>query len=192
MRTHSSVNNSVFDLQQHSNFHVYLNKTRGLQLCPVFHFTTQWFSNPRCGQNMTTLLPKYGPSNGFFLNLNQCAKGCSMPNFTFLAKSCSPIPRNAHNVALLWPKHGPHMVLQMGSSWILTNVPRDAPCQISLCCLSPVAPFPRNGQNMALLWPKHGPHMVLQISSSWILINVPRDASCHISQFWGFPVVPIS
>ena len=117
-----------------------LNKTRGLQLCPGFHFTTQWFSNPRCGQNMTTLLPK----------------------------------------------HGPHMVLQMGSSWILTNVPRDALCQISHCCLNPVAPIPRNGQNMALLWPKHGAHMVLQVGSTWILVIVARDVPCQSSHFWVY------
>ena len=60
------------------------NKTWGLQLCPGFHFTTQWISNPRNGQNMT----------------------------------------------LLWPKHGPHMVPQIGSSWIIINGPKDAPCQI--------------------------------------------------------------
>ena len=40
-------------------------------------------------------------------------------------------PIYGQNMALLWPKHGPHMVLQIGSSWILINVPRDAPCQIS-------------------------------------------------------------
>ena len=122
------------------------NKTRGLQLCPVFHFTTQWFSNPRCGQNMTTLLPK----------------------------------------------HGPHMVLQMGSSWILIDVPRDAQCQLSLCWLNSVAPFPRNGHNVALLWRKHGPQMVLQISFPWILINVSMYAPCQIWQFWGYPLVPFS
>ena len=98
---------------------IFQNKTRGLQLCPVFHFTTQWFSNPRCGQNMTTLLPK----------------------------------------------HGPHMVLQMGSSWILTNVPRDAPCQISLFCLNPVAPFPKNGENMAC----YGQNLVLTWSLKLVL-----------------------
>ena len=85
-----------------TNYHKQTNKTRGLQLCPVFHFTTQWFSNPRCGQNMTTLLPKYCPSNGFFLNLNQCTKGCSMPNFTLLGVSCSPL-------SYIWPKYGNFM-----------------------------------------------------------------------------------
>ena len=100
------------------------NMTRGLQLCPVFHFTTQWISNPRNGQNMT----------------------------------------------FLWPKHGPHMILQMGFSWILIDVPRDAPCQISFCWLNPVAPSLRNGTNVVLLWPKHGPHMVLQ-TPKWTKIT---------------------
>ena len=42
-----------------------------------------------------------------------------------------PFPRYGQNMALLLPKHGPHMVLPSGSSWILINVPRDVPCQIS-------------------------------------------------------------
>ena len=37
----------------------------------------------------------------------------------------------AKNMDLLWPKHSPHMVLQIVFSWIIINVPRDAPCQIS-------------------------------------------------------------
>ena len=72
-----------------------------------------------------------GPTNGFFLILNQCAKGCSMPNFTLLGVSCSPFPKYGQNMALLWPKLGPHMVLQVVFSWIIINVPRNAPCQIS-------------------------------------------------------------
>ena len=83
------------------------------------------------------------------------------------------------------------MVLQICSSWILINVIRDVPCQISHFWVYPVSPFPRNGQNMALLWPKHGPHMVLLIGSSWILINVPRDISYQKSNFWVYPVAPI-
>ena len=91
----------------------------------------------------------------------------------------------------LLPKHDPHMVLQMGCSWILINVPRDAPFQISLLAKS-CSPFPRNGHNVALLWPKLGPHIVLQINSSWILINVPMDAPCQTSQFWVYPIVHFS
>ena len=99
-------------------------------------------------------------------------------------------PRCGQNMATLLPKHGPHRVLQMSSSWILINVPRDAPCQISLFWLNSVAPFPRVGQNMALLWAKHGSHMVLQVGSSWILVSVPGDVPCQISNCWVYPVAP--
>ena len=84
------------------------------------------------------------------------------------------------------------MVLQIGSSGIIINAPRDGPCQILQFWVYHIVHFPRNGQNMALLWPKHGPHMVLQIGSSWIIINVPRDAPCQISNFWVYPIVLFS
>ena len=132
----------------------------------------------------------HGPSNWFFLNLNHCAQGCSTSNFTLLGLSCSPHPRNGQNMALLWPKHVPHRVLNIGSSWILINVARDMPWQIPHFWVYPVAPFPRNGKNMALLWPKHGLHMVLQIVFSWFIINLPRDAPCQISHFWVYPGAP--
>ena len=55
-----------------------------------------------------------------------------MLSFTTLGVSHSPqFPRNGQNMAFLWPKHGPHMVLQIGSFLILIIVPRDEPCQIS-------------------------------------------------------------
>ena len=132
----------------------------------------------------------HGPSGWFFLNLSHCAQGCSMQKFTLLGLSCIPLSEK-------WPKYGclrpnlcPHMVLKIGSSWILINVPGDVPCQISHCWVYPVAPFLRNGQNMALLWPKHGPHIVLQISLSWILFIVPRDVTCQISHCWVYPLAP--
>ena len=102
-----------------------------------------------------------------------------MPNFTILCVSNSPL---SLEMAKMWPFHGQNMVLQIGSSWILINVPRDVPCWISHCWVYSVAPFPKNGQNTALLWPKHGPHMVLQIGASWILINV----SSREYHFWHF------
>ena len=125
-----------------------------------------------------------GSWNWFFLNLNQCAQGCSMQNFTQLDVSSSPLSQKWMNMALLWPQHGPHIFLQIGSTWILINVPSNVPCQISYFWVYPVIPFPRNDQNMALLWPKDGHHMVLKISSFWIIIIVPGDAPCQISQFW--------
>ena len=106
-------------------------------------------------------------------------------------------------MALLWQKRGPHMILQIGYSWILINVPKDIPCQISHCWVYPIALFHRNDQNMALygqnmvltgnmalLWPTHGPHNVHQIFSSWFLIIVPRDVPCQISHCWVYPVAP--
>ena len=109
------------------------------------------------------------------------------------------LPKNGQNMALLWqnmvhtwsspswPKHGLHLVLKIGSTWILINMPGDVPCHISHCRVYPVVPFLKNGQNMALLLPKHGPHIVLQIGSSWILIIVPRDVPCQISHCWVSP-----
>ena len=65
------------------------------------------------------------------------------------------------------------MIPQIGSSLIIIDVPRDAPCQ-----------------NMDPLWQKHGPNMVLQIGSSLILIFVPRAALLQISHCWVYPVTP--
>ena len=100
----------------------------------------------------------------------------------------APSPRNSQCIALLWSKHGPQMVLKICSFWILINIPRDVPCQISHCQVYPGVPFLKNGQNTALLLPKHGSHMVIQIGSSLILINVPRDVPCQISHFLVYPV----
>ena len=68
-------------------------------------------------------------------------------------------------MALLRPKHGPHMVLQIGSSLILIIVPRDVQFQISHYWVYPEAPFHRNGQNMAL----SGQNMVLTRSLKLVL-----------------------
>ena len=102
----------------------------------------------------------------------------------------APFLINGQNMALSWPKHGYHMILQLGLSWILINVPRDIPCKISYCWVYPVAPFPRNDQHITLLWTSHGLHMVLKIDSSWILIIVPRDVPCQISHCWVYTVAP--
>ena len=68
-------------------------------------------------------------------------------------------------MAILLPKHGPYMVLQISSSLILIIVPRDVPCQISHCWVHPVAPFPKNGLNMDL----YGKNMVLTWSLKLVL-----------------------
>ena len=52
-----------------------------------------------------------------------------------------PFLEMAQNMALLWPKHGCYMILQIGSPWILANVPKDIPCQISHFWVYSVAPF---------------------------------------------------
>ena len=76
-------------------------------------------------------------------------------------------------MTLLWQKHGPSMVLQIRSSWILINVPREALCHISNCWMYPVTPVPRNGQNMAL----YGPNMVLKWSFNLVLAD--SQSMCH-------------
>ena len=109
-------------------------------------------------------------------------------NFECIPKSL--FPRNGQNMALLWPKHGPHMVLQVGSSWILVIVPRDVKCHSSHCWVYPVAPFPRISQNKVLLCSKHCPHLVLKIGPSLISIIVPRGVPCQNSHCWVYPVAP--
>ena len=53
----------------------------------------------------------------------------------------SPFPKNGKNVAILWPKHGPQVVLQIEYSWIILNVPQDAPFQISQFLVYPIVSF---------------------------------------------------
>ena len=91
-----------------------------------------------------------------------------------------------------WPKHGPHLVLKIGSSWNLKNVPKDVPFQISHCWVYPKAHFPKNSHNMTLLWQKHGPNMILHIGSSWNLIDEPMTAPCQFSQFRVYSIFPFS
>ena len=78
------------------------------------------FTFPRNGQNIALLLPKHGPHMviqiGSNLTLNHCAQRCSIPNFTLLGLSCSPLSWKWLNMALLWPKNGAHMVLHIGYS----------------------------------------------------------------------------
>ena len=51
-----------------------------------------------------------------FLNLKQYSKGYFMPNFTLLCVSYGPFLINGQNMALSCPKHGYHMILQLGLS----------------------------------------------------------------------------
>ena len=44
----------------------------------------------------------HGLSNWFFLNFNQCAQGCYMPNFTLLwVYPVDPFPKNNQNMAFM-------------------------------------------------------------------------------------------
>ena len=132
----------------------------------------------------------HGPWHWFFLNRNQYAQACSMPNITLLGVSCTPFWRHGQNMALLRQKHGPRIILKIGSFWIFITMSRVVPCQTSHCWVYPVVLFFRNGQNIALLWPKNGPYMVLKIDPSSILINVPMDVSCQVSLCWVYPLAP--
>ena len=110
----------------------------------------------------------HGPSNWFFLNHNLCAQGCSMPNFTTLGVSQHPL---FLEMAKIWPFYGQNMVLtwsfKISSSWIIINVPRRAPCQISQYRVYPIVLF----QEMAKIWPfmaktwsSHGPSTLFFLS----------------------------
>ena len=136
---------------------------------------------PRNGQNMPLLWPKQGPhmvlqivffenhnqyaqgglhgrSNWFFLTHIQCAQGSSMPNYTILGVSHSPL---FIEMAKIWPFYGQSMVLKISSSWIIINVPREAPCKISQFRVYPIVPFsqkgPKYGPFMAKTWSPNGP-----------------------------------
>merc|ERR1711954_204191 len=106
----------------------------------------------------------HGPSNWFFLIHSQCAPGCSMPNFTILSVSNSPL---FLEMAKIWSFYGQNMVLTGSFKLLFVNHNQcakgilHAKFQNSRCI--PPSPFPRNGQKMALLWPKQGPQMLLYI-----------------------------
>ena len=87
---------------------------------------------------------------------------------TFWYIPSSPFHRNGQDMALLWPKEGPHMVLQIGSFCIIITMPREDPCQISQFFEYPIVPFsqkgPKYGPFMAKKWSSHGP-------SDWFFPN---------------------
>ena len=62
-----------------------------------------WTSFPRCGKNGPFMAKRWSshcPKNLFFVNHNQFAQGCPLPNFTLLGVSFSPLPRNGQN--MIW------------------------------------------------------------------------------------------
>ena len=73
-----------------------------------------------------------------------------MPNFTFLGLPCVLLFEKWPKLGS-WPKQGSHMVLNIGSFWILINIIRDVPCQISNCWVYPWTSFPRCGHVLSVL-----------------------------------------
>ena len=55
------------------------------------NFTILGVSHGALFLEMTKTWSTHGPSSWFFLNLNQCAQGCSMPNFGVLASILTDI-----------------------------------------------------------------------------------------------------
>ena len=93
----------------------------------------------------------------------------------------SPFPRNGQNMALLWPKYGPHMVLKISSSWIIINVPREAPCKISQSRVYSIV-------NFSSKWQKYGPFTAKTWSShcpsNWFFLNHNQCAQgCSMQNF---------
>merc|ERR1711954_159100 len=71
------------------------------------------------GQNRALLWPKHDPHmvlQIIFLNHNQCAQGCSMPNFTNLGVSHCPL---FLEMAKIWPFYGQNMVLTWSVGLVL-------------------------------------------------------------------------
>ena len=102
----------------------------------------------------------------------------------------SPFPRNGQNMALLWPKNGPHMVLKISSSWIIINVPREAPCKISQFRVNSIVLFSKK-------WPKYGPFVAKTSSlhgpSNWLFLNFnywTKGYSMPNFIFLGLPISP--
>ena len=124
----------------------------------IVPFSWKW---PKYGPFIDKIWSSHGLLNNFFLNHNQCAQGCSMPNFTNLGVSHCPLFLEK---AKIWPFYGQNMVLTWSVKLVL-------PESLSICPgrlhakfhYTGSIPSPRTGQNVALFWPKHGPHMVLQI-----------------------------
>ena len=135
------------------------NFSSGCILQPPFQ------ERPKYDPFMAKTWSLHGFSNWFLLNLDQCTQGCSMPNFTLLGVFFSPL---FPEMTKIWPFYGSNIGLT--GSFKLVHPESQSMCSGILCQISesqvyPVAQLPRNGQNMPLLWPKYGPHMVLQIVS---------------------------
>ena len=116
---------------------------------------------------MAPLWQKLGPSNWFLLNHNQCAKGGSMPYFTILDVSYSPLflemANNGPFMAKTWSSHGP-------SNWFFLNHN-----QCALGCFMPTFTILGVSHSslfleMAKIWPFYGQNMVLTWSFKLVLL----------------------
>ena len=107
---------------------ILINMHRGAP-CQISHCWVYFVAHfPRNGQNMALLWQNMFPSWFFKLdlsNLNCCAQGCSMSNFTLLDVSSNSLSQKRPKYGPLQPKHGPHMALlwpKHGSSnWFFLN-----------------------------------------------------------------------
>ena len=107
----------------------------------------------------------HGPSNWFFLNLNQCAQVCSMPNFTILGVSHCPFFLEMAKIwpfiAKTWSSHGPQNLFFLNLNQCVhgCSMPNFTLLGVSCSPLSQIQP------KYGPLWPKQGSHMVLNIGS---------------------------
>ena len=101
---------------------------------------------------MAKTWPSHGPSNWFFLNHNQCAKGGSMPNSTILGVFHSPL------------------FLQMAKIWFFYDQNVVLTCSVPNIKLLGVS-----CSQISLKWQKYGPFIAKTWSSpgpsTWSFLN---------------------
>ena len=113
---------------------------------------------PKYSPFMAKTWTSHGPSHCFFLNHNQYAQGCSMPNFTILGVSHS-------HFSYKWPKCGPFMA----KTWSLHGPSNQFFLNHNQCAQGYSMPnFTILGVShgaffleMAKIWPFYGQNMVL-------------------------------
>ena len=138
-----------------ANFHIdwFILQPPFLEMAKIWPFMANtWSSN--------------GPQNWFFLNLNHCTQGCSMPNFTLLGVSCSPL-------SYKWPKYGPLKAKAWSSNgpsnWFsLTHNQCSPGCYMPNFTILRVSHSPLFLE-MANIWPFYGQNMVLTWSLKFVL-----------------------
>merc|ERR1712082_167714 len=75
-------------------------KISQFRVYPIVPFSKKW---QKYGPFMAKTWSSHGPTNWFFLTQNQCARGCSMPNFIILGVSHGPL---FLEIAKIWPLYG--------------------------------------------------------------------------------------